>query len=272
MIDAIRERCSKLKVITILSDFFMDCSDHRLVHSIRIENTHLRTVLALETIIFQTHSDRTRNCVGTNNMPTDFLYLPSELRNGIYERVLIFKHPMFMNEMDLGNWTPDVPWGIFHVSKTVRHEACSVFYTQNCFRYTPYDLDQLDVQNASYIQHLAIDFPRLLCGLYNLLQDEVSTLDAIRRKWLNLKTIKLTREWIMSRGFGGLVNFIPLVNRHLKTIPTLETIIVELFPDETNERVRTRLQESEWTIVEKEASSIEEQGDSLALSSRWEDL
>ena len=64
-------------------------------------------------------------------MPLSFLSLPRELRDQIYELVLLHEElhvPAYM--CNIGRQlTP----GLFQVSKTIHGEATSLFYTQNCF-------------------------------------------------------------------------------------------------------------------------------------------
>ena len=66
-------------------------------------------------------------------MSATFLDLPSELRNKIYEQLLVQQERINpYNERE--SLTP----GLLRANKTVYSEASSVLYAQNCFDLTPY--------------------------------------------------------------------------------------------------------------------------------------
>lgn len=99
-------------------------------------------------------------------MPINFLSLPSELRNTIYELVLLDDKPIY--PWARRNHTRNLTPGLFRTNKTIHHEATPLFYAQNTFELTllqpryPHISDffsQIGPTNASTIRHLCLDIP-----------------------------------------------------------------------------------------------------------------
>jgi hypothetical protein len=110
-------------------------------------------------------------------MSTNFLSLPSELRNKIYELVLV-------DQESINPWTRPYPFRpltpeLLRANRTIHREASSLLYAQNRFNLTAHDselvafLDQIGRNNANHIRHICIEFPKFR----NLDQDDVTLED-----------------------------------------------------------------------------------------------
>jgi hypothetical protein len=101
-------------------------------------------------------------------MPANFLSLPGELRNKIYEQLLVLEEPITYpgNQWGTGNLSHRLTMSLLLANKTIHREAISLLYAQNQFDFTSCDLehvamfiDRIGHDNARYIQHVSIDFP-----------------------------------------------------------------------------------------------------------------
>jgi hypothetical protein len=95
----------------------------------------------------------------------DFLTLPSELRNRVYELCLLHQEPLdpWTNYNRRQELTPGL-----RANRTIHREASSLFYTQNRFNFTmatPKDvasfLGTIGRNNADYIRHICVNFSNL---------------------------------------------------------------------------------------------------------------
>lgn len=105
----------------------------------------------------------------STDMSANFLSLPSELRNNIYEQILVLKEPV---ACPTNSWLRQSPLralipGLLRANKTVHLEASLVLYAQNRFDFTMCTsedvisfLEQIGRNNASYILSICIDFSK----------------------------------------------------------------------------------------------------------------
>ncbi|KFY68143.1 hypothetical protein V496_01263 [Pseudogymnoascus sp. VKM F-4515 (FW-2607)] len=128
---------------------------------------------------------------------TNFLDLPGELRNRIYELCLLHKEPLAL-------WTGfnqrrELSPGLLRASKAVHNEAISLFYAQNRFDFTiatpkriALFLQTIGRKNAGHIQHLYVDFPKFSYqepGDATLSDDSTSIFSSIQGSCANLSTL-----------------------------------------------------------------------------------
>jgi hypothetical protein len=98
-------------------------------------------------------------------MPANFLDLPRELRDQIYELAL-----MDQDYTDLGTWyypRSFIP-ELLRTNKTVYREATPLLYTHNRFNFITCDsvfvasfLNRIGRENVKHIRHIRIDFPSM---------------------------------------------------------------------------------------------------------------
>jgi hypothetical protein len=102
----------------------------------------------------------------TEDMLTNFLTLPSELRNRVYELCLL--HQESLDPWTAYNQRQELTPGLLRANKTVHREASSLFYAQNRFNFTMATPDDVALflrtigrNNADYIRQVRVDFPNL---------------------------------------------------------------------------------------------------------------
>ncbi|KAF2864922.1 hypothetical protein BDV95DRAFT_600118 [Massariosphaeria phaeospora] len=212
-------------------------------------------------------------------MPTSFLSLSSELRNKIYELVLLHEQPIGPY---LENYEEHTP-GLFRTNKLVHREASSLFYAQNRFVVCGRDaeevvsfLDQIGGINAAYIRHIWVSFP----GFVDL-KPEIITMEEkaecilakIQSECPHLHTLTtdLHSTAIVEAKLDRLDNPIivdealKLVDTRFRAIPSLQHIIVMLYLDEPDNYVREQMKNRGWTLSKSEF--VEESDFDLSWSS-----
>jgi len=215
------------------------------------------------------------------NISTTFLDLPSELRNRIYEQVLVVQERI--DPWVDYNQRQQLTIGLLRANKTVHSEASSVLYAQNCFDFTLYSaseevasfLEQIGRENAIYIRHVYINFPTfpyLDPHDVTLMEDSVCVLQS---KSVNLSTLT-TSLWstnAMELKLEALehpkivVEALALVNARFRAISS--QTIVEVYKDGPSDHIRNEMKSHGWTI--KETEQVEEPGSGRSLGGIEED-
>lgn len=217
-------------------------------------------------------------------MPTNFLSLPSELRNNIYEQLLVLQEPIacptqpWSRQPQLQALTP----GLLRTNKTVQLEASSIFYAQNRFDFTECAaeditsfLGQIGRINANYILYIYIDFPIVhYQDLHDITleDDSVRILAKIQSDCTKLSTLttSLYSTNTMEVKLDALdnpkivVEALALVDTHFRAISSLQEIIVEAYEDGPSDHIRREMQSLGWTISTTEF--VEESGFDRSLS------
>ncbi|KAH7359749.1 hypothetical protein BKA66DRAFT_445259 [Pyrenochaeta sp. MPI-SDFR-AT-0127] len=198
-------------------------------------------------------------------MPTNFLSLPSEIRNNIYERLLVLQEPIefrYSKFERLQNLTPE----LLLVNKTIYREASSLMYAQNCFNISICTseevvsfIERIGRNNARYIQHIYIDFPAfeyLVLDAVMLYSESTDALAKIQSDCSNLGSITMSPHSIhaMERRLSTLDNakitaeVIALVNSHFRAITTLREVIVDVYEDSSNDEMRRSMKSHGWKL------------------------
>lgn len=205
-------------------------------------------------------------------MPTNFLSLPSEIRNDIYKHLLVLEDPI---ECPRNSWLQHsevraLTTGLLLTNKTVHHEASSFFYAQNRFSFFWCTLEhvesffeQIGRTNTNWIRHIYIEFPEFKCLdqlNVSLEEDSVQILEKIRDECSQLSTIKTSVMSIEYRLDAldcpkAATKAITLVDTHFRAIPSLEEIIVEVYEDSRSGYARNEMKRRGWTITVKEWGS-----------------
>lgn len=200
----------------------------------------------------------------TEDMSANFLKLPSELRNRVYELCLLNQEPInpWMDYNQRQELTP----GLLRVNKTVHREASSLFYAQNRFDFTMATADDvasfletIGYNNAGCIQHLYLNFPNfryLDPGDVTLEEGSISVLASIQSSCTNLKTLttSLYSTNAMELRLDGLDNpkivieALKLVDTSFRAILSLQEIIVEVYDDGPSGYIRRKMESHGWTI------------------------
>jgi hypothetical protein len=197
-------------------------------------------------------------------MSANFLSLPSEIRNDIYEQLLVLQEPIkvWFGQSQLQALTP----GLLRANKTVHLEASSVLYAQNRFDFALCDsedvtsfLEQIGRNNASYILHICVDFPKFhYLDLHDvtLEDDSVCILAKIQGDCTRLCTLttSLRSTNAMELKLDALdhpkivAEALALVDARFRAISSLQEIIVEVYEDGPSDCIRREMKNHGWTI------------------------
>ena len=201
-------------------------------------------------------------------MPANFLSLPSELRNEIYEQLLVLQEPIpcpthpWYGQFPLRALTPE----LLLANKTVHREASSLLYAQNRFNFTMCTsehvasfLDQIGRNNANYIRHIYINFPGIRdLGRHDvtLEDDSVRILAKVQSDCTNLSTLttSLDSTNAMALRLDALdspqivVEALALVDARFRAISPLREVIVEVYEDGPSADIRRKMESHGWTI------------------------
>ena len=214
-----------------------------------------------------------------SDMSLNFFSLPRELRDQIYKLVLLHQEPIdpyvdYYREQKL---TP----GLLRANKTVHREASLLFYTQNCFDLTTVTaedvasfLGQIGRNNADYIRHIYVDFPKFVCldpGEVTLEDESVSILASIQSGCANLSTLTTSLYSTNSMELRldeldypkVVTEALKLVNTHFRAISSLQGIIVEVYEDGPSDH-RKKMESHGWRITTTEY--VEEENSHGVLS------
>lgn len=209
-------------------------------------------------------------------MSTNFLSLPGELRNNIYEQLLVLQKPI-VPPTPPRSWHsplralhpklhPELYLELLLANKTVHREASSLLYAQNHFdltKCTPSDvasfLDQIGRHNASHIRLICIDFPDFRdLGQPNVaLEDNsVHILAKIQSDCTNLSTLvtSLVGTNIMGPTLDALDSpqiageALALADARFRAISSLKEVVVKVYEDCPSVDIRRKLEGHGWTI------------------------
>lgn len=208
-------------------------------------------------------------------MPSNFFSLPRELRNQIYELVLL--HPEDIDPTSRYGQSHGLTPGLLRVNKAFHCEASAMLYAQNRFDFdseirgtVAQFLGQIGQANAGSMQHIIIEFPRfqnLKSGDVSLDDDGFGILTDIQNSCINLSTLttSLYSTNAMELQLDSLDNpkaaaeALELVNTHFRAISSLQEIIVKVYQDGPSDYLRKKMESHAWTIsttehVEEEQS------------------
>ncbi|KAI8949370.1 hypothetical protein F4801DRAFT_404211 [Xylaria longipes] len=195
-----------------------------------------------------------------------FLSLPSELRNCIYELVLLHQLPVHPGVGYAYKREKILTPGLLRANKAVHREASSLFYGENRFGFTNVRLkevasffEQIGSTNAAYIRHVYIDFPlldRLEPGHVTFEESGLRPLATIQSACTNLSTLMTSLastdvvECTLSRVkvLQVTTEAFQLADTHFRAISSLREIIVEVDADLLSEQTRRIMKSHGWTI------------------------
>ncbi len=147
----------------------------------------------------------------------DILSLPRAVRDDIYRRVLVVRHPIFVFQETgssvVESFAPDKPrrWhALRHVSHKVCDEAREILYGANHFSFMDTAQHQASLLssflhhigpvNAGHLRHISINFP-VMSGLgsvgkhgggeFTLREDDLQSMQLLQEKCTSLKTLEM---------------------------------------------------------------------------------
>ncbi|KAF2441479.1 hypothetical protein P171DRAFT_487940 [Karstenula rhodostoma CBS 690.94] len=205
-------------------------------------------------------------------MPTSFLHLPSEIRNDIYEQLLVLEDtiPCLETPWKITSPTGAITTGLLLANKTVSREAISILYAQNHFNFTDCDLNRISSfihkigqDNANFIRHIVLDFPSFSSlDLHHFALHDESTriLDTIRERCSNLRTMTTslysTSDMVVELDDldcpKTVTEAFTLVDSRFRAFSALEKVIVEVYKDGASDYIRKEMEKIGWTVSETE--------------------
>ena len=162
------------------------------------------------------------------------------------------------------------------MNRAVHGEASSIFYAQNRFDFSTgitkditRFLEQIGSNNAAYIRHICIEFPRFSClalGGITLEEDCIGVLADISSNCTNLSTLTTSLcstdaiELDPDDPGNPLIadEALRLVHAEFKTISTVADIIVKVYEDRPSDHVKHIMQSYGWIISTTEHIEVEE--------------
>lgn len=202
--------------------------------------------------------------------PASFLCLSGELRNKIYEQVLVhhekpiplLTYPWGWQSTTLG-LTPE----LLLANKTVHREASSLLYGQNRFNFAICTsehvtcfFDQIGRNNANHIRHICIAFPNIRdLGRHDAAledNDSVRILEKVQSDCTNLRTLTtslystnaMVLELDALENPQIVVEAVALVDARFRVFSSLREVIVEVYEDGPSADVRKTMESHGWTI------------------------
>ena len=195
---------------------------------------------------------------------SNFFSLPRELRDQIYELVILHQEPIDP-WADYGppyNLAPE----LLRTNKTINREASLLLYSQNRFDFTSSTpenvasfVEQIGRNNADNIRHICVDFPKfryLDLGDVTLEDDSVDIFGTLQSGCASLSTLTTSRYSTnaMELRLDALDNpklvteALKLVNTLFRTVSTIQKIIVEVYEDGPSDYIRREMDNHGWTI------------------------
>ena len=196
-------------------------------------------------------------------MSSELLSLPRELRNQIYELVLL--HPQPIEPFSHYGWQQHSLLGLLSVNKMVHREASSIFYGQNRFDLFYVTCEtlasfwgQIGRNNADCIRHIYIRFPDVCFDSedVSIKENSIDILANIQSSCANLSTLKIPLFSTdgMELQLAAYENpkvateALELANTHFRRIQSLDEIIVEVCEEAPSAHVRKEMESLGWTI------------------------
>ena len=215
----------------------------------------------------------------TEDMSTNFLAHPRELRDRIYELCLLYQE--IVNPWMDYSQRQKLTRGLLRANKTVHREASSLLYSQTRFDFataTPEDLASflrtIGDNNANCIRHICVDFPSLRDlepGNVTLEEGSDAILANIQSACTNWRTLTtfVSSTHAMELMFDApdnsniVTEALTLVNTRFRAISSLQDIILEVYDDGASGYIGRKMENHGWTVSTTEY--VEEWGSDRSL-------
>ncbi|KAM7223983.1 hypothetical protein V8F06_000456 [Rhypophila decipiens] len=197
------------------------------------------------------------------NSSTRFLSLPSEIRNMIYELIVVC--PEYLRPKPLPGHIRRLTPALLRTNKVIHAEACSLLYGQNCFEFRgspiqPEDIvsffDQIGTRNTGYIREILIEFP-VFVKPDNVTLDNNSSdiLATLQNRCPNLSTITTCLDdrmehLLATQGKKVATEALKMVNHRFRAIlsSSLQEIFVEVYGRGPSDYIRQEMEALGWEI------------------------
>lgn len=145
-----------------------------------------------------------------NNGGFGLFCLPRNIRDKIYQRVLVIPHPLYIftdgNSQKVGLFAPEKParWlALLHANRQLHAEAVATLYgshqfvlvdtTRNQANLLQSFLDLIGSVNAGYLRHICINFPAVVTASENVAGDSAEDVTSTLQEE-GLRGLKLIQE------------------------------------------------------------------------------
>lgn len=230
-------------------------------------------------------------------LPAGFFDLPGEIRNIIYEELLVFPTVISLNRARW-SWESSCShiWErlfnplhlypkIFLLSKKAYHEASSVLYSRNCFDIGNSDLfssflNQIGSHNSRYLSSLIIPFPDVHYDGHrmdiSLKEDGMRTLDLIRSKCENIVCLNTSLHTSHAMELRldafdaprAVDKALKLIDTQIRAMSSLKEFRVNVYDEPIDIALREKMCCYEWRLEVAQQIECEEEDS----EEWWDDL
>ncbi|RYP52804.1 hypothetical protein DL768_002053 [Monosporascus sp. mg162] len=210
----------------------------------------------------------------------NFLSLPRELRDIMYEQLLVLDEPIVSpTRPNRPRLQTTLHTDILLANKMIHSEASSVLYGQNRFDLTKCTSEQISLfvtrmgrDNSSHVRYIHINFP----GIRDRDQDDVvfdddsaMILAVIQLNCTNLHSITTYPDGDQLNTIDKplvIEKALALINTHFKAILSLGVVVIQVYKDGLGGSVRDTMKSYGWKVEE-----IEREKELVQASSMWDD-
>ncbi|KAF2702782.1 hypothetical protein K504DRAFT_463972 [Pleomassaria siparia CBS 279.74] len=232
----------------------------------------------MEKIFVRNHMDSSqkRDPTLTRSTPISFLHLPRPVRDDIYKRLLVLRHPIYIFQepnSPVESFAPDrsLQWlALLHTNRQIYTESSAALYGMNQFHLediTPLQanllrsfLDCIGPMNAALLSHLCVNFPvaERINGQAQKVELRTDSLQSVRLyqdKCTKLSTLETVVHYKNSSLFrepdAFLRDALSLIDERLRAIPSLHKIIVRFvdFNGIPTASAKEFMRELGWIVV-----------------------
>jgi hypothetical protein len=214
----------------------------------------------------------------THSTPVNFLNLPRGVRNNIYKRLLVLRHPIYIFQepnSPVESFAPDRPFrwlALLHTNRQIYTESSAVLYSMNQFHFEDITPTQVDLlrsfldcigpMNAASLSRLCVNFPvaeRIhdQAERVELRTDSLQSVRLYQDKCTKLSTLELVVHYKNSSFFREPNDFLrgalSLIDSQLRAVPSLRRIIVRFidFNGIPTTSVGDFMRELGWEVVSR---------------------
>lgn len=205
---------------------------------------------------------------------SNFLSLPINVRNNIYERVLAVPQPLHIFQ-DTGcpveSFIPGKPYqwlALLYTNRQISAEAKAALYRVNSFMFQDVDrrpsndspleafIRSIGPSNAGSLSQLCINFPvtENVHGEIKIREDSLRKLKLLQKECTNLTTLETlvfseSSKFLIEQNVNSVREIFWEINTQFRCISPLERIIVRIYTGSLSTSVREFLQGLGWAVL-----------------------
>lgn len=205
---------------------------------------------------------------------SNFLSLPINVRNNIYERVLAVPQPLHIFQ-DTGcpveSFIPGKPYqwlALLYTNRQISAEAKAALYRVNSFMFQDVDrrpsndspleafIRSIGPSNAGSLSQLCINFPvtENVHGEIKIREDSLRRLKLLQKECTNLTTLETlvfseSSKFLIEQNVNSVREIFWEINTQFRCISLLERIIVRIYTGSLPTSVKEFLQGLGWAVL-----------------------